>query len=184
MSRGIQSGLLCACGCGEETRQYGRRVCRYVRKHFLSSRLGQHAGYIIEDRGFTSPCWIWQGGTQGQGYGRMSVNRRNVPAHRHYYEEKNGPIPPGLTIDHLCRVPSCVNPDHLEPVTLAENLRRGSRTILNVEAVQHIKRVIAEALDNNAGRVPAGLYQELADTYGTRKDTIRAIRKGDNWVDV
>jgi len=45
--------------------------------------------------------------------------------HRLTYEALVGPIPPGLVIDHLCRVPECVNPDHLEPVTHAENLARG-----------------------------------------------------------
>jgi hypothetical protein len=38
-----------------------------------------------------------------------------------------GPIPDGLTIDHLCRTPACVNPEHMEPVTMAENIRRGTQ---------------------------------------------------------
>ena len=46
-------------------------------------------------------------------------------AHRLYYELEKGPIPKGLTLDHLCRVRCCVNPDHLEPVTLVENVMRG-----------------------------------------------------------
>lgn len=46
-------------------------------------------------------------------------------AHRIAYELVVGPIPEGLTLDHLCRVRRCVNPEHLEPVTMGENLRRG-----------------------------------------------------------
>jgi hypothetical protein len=46
-------------------------------------------------------------------------------AHRLYYELEKGPIPKGLTLDHLCRVRCCVNPDHLEPVTPVENVMRG-----------------------------------------------------------
>ena len=50
---------------------------------------------------------------------------RHVPAHRWTYEHFVGSIPDGLQIDHLCRVRTCVNPDHLEPVTCQENIRRG-----------------------------------------------------------
>lgn len=49
-------------------------------------------------------------------------------AHRYVYESIRGPIPEGLVLDHLCRNTSCVNPDHLEPVTYGENFRRGAGT--------------------------------------------------------
>jgi hypothetical protein len=52
-------------------------------------------------------------------------DRRPVRAHRFAYENLVGEIPDGLALDHLCRNPRCVNPDHLEPVTHAENVRRG-----------------------------------------------------------
>ncbi len=55
----------------------------------------------------------------------FSVDGRKVYVHRFSYELHIGPIPEGLVIDHLCRTPACVNPDHLEPVTNAENVRRG-----------------------------------------------------------
>lgn len=72
-----------------------------------------------------SGCWIWMGGIRS-GYGQTSIGRRNVAAHRAVYEWLRGPIPPGLDLDHLCRVRSCVNPDHLEPVTRRVNLLRGN----------------------------------------------------------
>ena len=71
------------------------------------------------------PCWIWTGARNQHGYGKTSLNGRTLPAHRFTWEDANGPIPDGLVIDHLCRVPPCVNPSHLEPVTTGENLRRG-----------------------------------------------------------
>lgn len=74
----------------------------------------------------TDDCWNWtgrRGGSAGS-YGSMSINYRSTYVHRFAYELLVGPIPEGLTIDHLCRNRLCVNPDHLEPVTLQENLRR------------------------------------------------------------
>lgn len=65
-------------------------------------------------------CLVWQG----------AINRRGYPvlgsymAHRLVYELEVGPIPIGMTLDHLCGVPACVNPEHLEVVTASENLRR------------------------------------------------------------
>ncbi len=70
-------------------------------------------------------CWLWIGSTNTRGYGRIYVNGKTRPAHRLCYELLRGSIPPGLHLDHLCRVPCCVNPAHLEPVTCAENIRRG-----------------------------------------------------------
>lgn len=76
--------------------------------------------YIVEDRGYTSPCWIWQGSINPDGYGKRSGKY----AHRIMYEKHIGAIPIGLQIDHLCRITSCVNPAHLEAVTHTENIRR------------------------------------------------------------
>lgn len=76
-------------------------------------------------------CWEWQGYRLPSGYGTLHIGsrtdgtRKNVRAHRLMYELTYGSIPSDLVIDHLCRNPCCINPEHLEPVTNAENLRRG-----------------------------------------------------------
>lgn len=69
-------------------------------------------------------CWVWLGFTH-KGYGRVSVRGKTKRAHRVSWELTRGQIPDGLSLDHLCRNERCVNPAHLEPVTHAENVRRG-----------------------------------------------------------
>jgi hypothetical protein len=79
-------------------------------------------------------CWEWQGSKDKSGYGVFSMKNssglhKGFRAHRVTYEVLIGDIPDGLVIDHLCRNTSCVNPTHLEPVTNAENIRRGESGI-------------------------------------------------------
>jgi hypothetical protein len=75
-----------------------------------------------------SGCWLWTGGTTSAGYGQVRGGTGGqVYVHRVAYEIAKGPIPDGLVIDHLCFVVNCVNPDHLEAVTQAENARRAFR---------------------------------------------------------
>lgn len=72
-----------------------------------------------------APCWVWLGRTTKRGYGVFRVDGREIRAHRWSWEALVGDIPEGIVLDHLCRNHPCVNPDHLEPVTRAENTRRG-----------------------------------------------------------
>jgi HNH endonuclease len=72
-----------------------------------------------------SGCWLWIGGCIRNGYGAFYVAKKQILAHRYSYLVRHGSIPQGLQLDHLCRVPSCVNPDHLEIVTSRVNTLRG-----------------------------------------------------------
>jgi hypothetical protein len=80
------------------------------------------------DENPSTGCWEWNLRLDKKGYGRTKLQGHRdqlFQAHRVMYELLIGPIPDGLQLDHLCRVRHCVNPIHLEPVTSAENSRRG-----------------------------------------------------------
>jgi hypothetical protein len=92
----------------------------------------------------TDTCWLWtasRGGGNNNNYGAFGFpNHKKVYAHRVAYELVNGPIPPGLHIDHLCRVTLCVNPAHLEAVSQAENNRRSDSVCAKFARQTHCKR--------------------------------------------
>lgn len=76
----------------------------------------------------TDGCWLWTGTSGAGGYGVVQIavgSRARTTAHRLVYELLVGPIPEGKQLDHLCRVRNCVNPAHVEPVTIRENVLRG-----------------------------------------------------------
>jgi hypothetical protein len=88
----------------------------------------------IEERLFskvdaTGICWLWTRAKARNGYGVINLGRQSGTrvVHRVVWELLVGPIPDGTELDHVCRVRACCNPDHLEPVTRAVNVARGSR---------------------------------------------------------
>lgn len=83
-------------------------------------------GWLIDRVKVIDGCWEWQGKTtRGYAYTRNPFNMKNTRVHRLTYETFRQEIPEGLVIDHLCRNRKCLNPDHLEAVTLVENVMRG-----------------------------------------------------------
>lgn len=75
-----------------------------------------------------SGCWEWVGATTQGGYAHILEGGRgseNLTVHRYLFELRFGKVPNELDLDHLCHNRQCVNPEHLEPVTRSENLRRG-----------------------------------------------------------
>src|SRR5258708_38793327 len=81
-------------------------------------------GPVPAHRPELGPCWVWQAALNNKGYGMFSrapvPGKRTAPlvlAHRWAYEQMTGPVPDGLELDHLCRIPACRNPYHAEPAT-------------------------------------------------------------------
>lgn len=82
-------------------------------------------------------CWEWTGGKDPEGYGRFRLPSGWVRAHRWAWEHFVGPIPERLVLDHLCRNRGCVNPEHLEPVTVKVNVLRGTSFVSQNVAKTH-----------------------------------------------
>lgn len=104
----------------------------------------------IDARG---PCWLWTGHIAKDGYPKLGRKRRTFMAHRLVYERLVGEIPKGLTLDHLCRVRHCVNPDHLEVTTIRTNALRGfSPPALNARKAKCIRgHSLADAIIRRNG---------------------------------
>lgn len=169
---------LCQCGCGGETNiakvtRTNRGWIKGQPKHFL---LG-HGGFIklhlgpkweIDPR---TGCWNWLMHKIRSGYGVIRVGRKLKKAHRVIYEQYKGPIASGLELDHLCRNRQCVNPDHLEPVTHAENSYRGARAKLTRHTAEQIRR-----LHKSGERVA-----DIARKFSLSWTTISYVVQGKCW---
>lgn len=123
---------------------------------------GRKIGHVVDPE---TGCWLWTGALV-RGYGRVGIpaTRRTMPAHRYYWERVNGPVPDGLEMDHLCRVRACVNPDHLEPVTRSENMRRSPLiSTIPDEDVRAIRRA-------------SGTCREIGLRFGVAPITVSSIK--------
>jgi hypothetical protein len=174
----------CECGCGESApiatvsnRHLGRirgKPIRFVNGHQMRGRIMKPERYRAEDRGYTTPCWMWLLKTNADGYGRVRVDGVTRPAHCVYYEQAHGSIPPGYQVDHLCRQPGCVNPDHLEAVTPTENVRRQRNVKLDVSSV----RALRAAFGNGESQA------FLARRFGVHPSLVSLVVRRKRWAEV
>jgi hypothetical protein len=170
-------GGLCQCGCGESVQRSLHTDSKKgtVRGEFVRFLTGHHSRispleYIEEDRGYDTPCHIWQRAINKRwGYGITEGRRAHVVA----WEAVNGPVPDGMDLDHLCRVRACRNPEHLEPVIRAVNIQRGDKAKLTPEIVREIR---ARAQKRN--------LSVLAVEYGVHPSTIRAVAHRRTWQNI
>lgn len=168
---------ICRCGCGKPTaiikrsdRAKGRvkgEPSRFLPGH--SNR--RRDRYAVTDTGHTTACMIWKLAKTHNGYGiERDFTGKKVRAHRRAYEAKFGAIPADLQLDHLCRIRACVNPDHLEPVTSAENVRRGEKTKLTREIVIEI-------------RASTEMQHVLGRRFGITQSQVSRIKSKRSWRD-
>ena len=167
----------CQCGCGAKTNlitqtdlSRGRvkgKPSRYLRGH-NTRKLARYS----EVETTYGTCWIWRLAKNHNGYPiEWDSTGRTVRAHRRSYEAKYGPIPLDGELDHLCRIRACVNPDHLEPVNRATNVRRGASTKLTMQAVIDIRA----STDKNAA---------LGSRFGISPSQVSRIKNRRSWREV
>ncbi len=108
-----------------------------------------------------SDCWEWRS-LDDKGYGKVKHNGKTGGAHRYVWSLVHGDPPKDLELDHLCRNRACCNPEHLEPVTAKENIRRKLIAMNVIWCAKH---------QQNKGRDPQGKLRclpcraEQARTY-------------------
>lgn len=134
-------------------------------------------------------CWEWQAAKTKQGYGQFYFNGQMMGAHRASYWLHRGPVPSGLVIDHLCRNTSCINPSHLEIVTIKENILRGDNPVARNARKTHCKR--GHLFDENntlfnkrGGRSCKACIRDWDTTTEQREKRklwAREYRKTDRW---
>lgn len=169
----------CHCGCGGKTHiarvnktregHVKGQPIRFINHHH--KRLSP-VPYVERCGPLPTPCWIWKLSCSGNGYGSTKVAGKTQSAHVVYYEHMYGRIPAGMELHHMCKTPSCVNPMHLKPLTIAEHNRIRSTTKLTVEDVVHIRK------ENNM------LQREIAKMYGISRSGVSGIRTRRSWKDI
>lgn len=118
-------------------------------------------------------CWVWTQGRSKAGYARYYVadTGKQVYGHEWAYEQTYGPVPEGKELDHLCRNRACVNPAHLDPVTHAENCRRGSRARLDWDAVHLMRAMFQEGVSN----------AQLHRAFGVSRSRVAQVTHNKEW---
>ena len=122
-------------------------------------------------------CWLWKAALNHAGYGSVqSRGQYSTLAHRAAYEAFIGPIPKPLTVDHLCRVRSCVNPKHLQIVSRVENVMRGDSLPAQRARQTHCWR--GHALTGANVRIRPKGHRECVTCSRQRSNDRRAARRG------
>lgn len=173
----------CACGCGHLTtvasasnarlgyvKGRPRTFCRGHNSRIAPNNKRTDAQYEIDPQ---TGCWVWRWSVTSAGYGHFQYEGRVRLAHVVYYERAHGPVPVGFQVDHLCKRPLCVNPQHLEAVTPAVNTYRSRAAKLTSGMRRFLKERFAVGWTHKA----------LATACGVHTNTVGKFLRGKTWLE-
>lgn len=174
-------------------RYYAKGLCRvhWERQHH-SGRLGtvgvERGSNIAQRLAHYSKaegsCIVFTGYRDSDGYGHLTIDGEYLSAHRLAWIEANGTdIPPGMLVRHRCDNPPCINPEHLELGTEADNARD---KVERGRSLPGTANPAAKLSDEQVAAIKAGILDgatnaSLATAYGVGTSTISRIRRGVAW---
>lgn len=180
---------LCGCGCGKPTLPATKtrtgqghlrgRPMAFLRGHRPRRPLAERFAEKVRPATDLSPngmvgCLLWTAATDGHGYGTILVGDVIRRAHVAAWWLAGRTVPEGHELDHLCRRPACVNVDHLEDVTHANNCQRGATAKLTHEQAREVRYLA------RAGWRPV----DIAAAYSISRSQIHKIKTGEAWANV
>jgi hypothetical protein len=147
----------------------------------------------------TGDCWLWTGGVNRRGYGKITVGRKNYATHRYSWEITYGLIPDTKMVCHRCDRPACVKPDHLFLGSASDNIRDAAMKGRMASGDRNGSRLHPESLrrgeDSSVSKLTAdqviaiyetyrsskSLLNDVALEYGVGLLTVHRIVKGKSW---
>jgi hypothetical protein len=164
--------------------QHYRSEVTHFGKPLKSAAHAEEPAFVMEDRGYSTPCWIWQLGTSKAGYGVLSSKYGPRLAHRYTWELAHGPLDDGLDVHHRCEVPSCINPDHFQVLTRSEHAKvHHPPTPKPPRAPKRLYRKLTPDMVRFIRSYPGSLT-DAARQLGVSLSAASLVRSGKRWANL